>query len=233
METEVVKVDFSDRYARRRRRWRIALGILAVILAGVAVWLVWFSTVLSVRVVRVVGADGPQANAVLSAARVPLGVPIARVDADGAQSAVLDLPWVSSAEVRRGWPNEIVIAVTSRTPIAVDAASGRAVDTDGVVFDAAGPLPKQLPKVTATGVGLTTAMGVLASLPSDLGVKVAALSATTRDDVDLVLRSGAKVHWGSVDQGEFKVRVLRALLRQKKDVYDVTAPELPTTFSAK
>ena len=233
LQTETTKVDFTDKYARRRRRWRMALGVVAVVLAVVAVWLVWFSSVLAVKVVRVVGADGPQGNAVLSAARVPLGIPIARVDADGAQASVLTLPWVSSAEIRRGWPNEIVIAVTSRTPIAVDAKSNRAVDTEGVVFDAAGPLPKQLPKVDATGVGLTSAMGVLASLPPDLGVKVAALSATTRDDVDLVLRSGVKVHWGSADQGEFKVRVLRALLRQKKDVYDVTAPELPTTFSAK
>jgi len=233
MPTQAIKVDFTDRYARRRRRWRIALIVLAVVLAAVAIWLVWFSSGLAVKVVRVVGASGPQANAVLAAAKVPLGVPVARVDADGAQAAVLALPWVSAAEIRRGWPSEIVIAVMARTPIAVEATTRRALDVDGVAFDAAGPLPKQLPSVRASGVGLVAAMGVLAALPADLAVRVQALSATTRDDVDLVLRSGAKVHWGSVDQGEFKARVLRALLRQKKDVYDVTAPELPTTFSAK
>jgi cell division protein FtsQ len=231
LETQTIKVDFTDRYARRRRRWRIALVVLTAVLIVVAVWVVWFSSILAVKVVRVVGADGPQAAAVLSAAQVPLGVPVARVDADGAQAAVLALQWVSSAEIRRGWPNEIVIAVRSRVPMAVDAASRQAVDSDGVVFDAAGTLPRTLPKVAADGVGLEAAMAVLASLPADVSGKVESMSATTRDDVDLVLRSGARVHWGSAEQAEFKVRVLRALLRQKKDVYDVTAPELPTTFA--
>jgi hypothetical protein len=30
-----------------------------------------------------------------------------------------------------------------------------------------------------------------------------------------------------------KAQVLRALLRRKADIYDVTAPELPTTFKAR
>jgi cell division protein FtsQ len=192
-----------------------------------------FSSVLAVRQVRVVGVTGPQSSAVLAAASVPLGLPLARVDADAARAGVLALPWVSSAEIRRGWPNEVVIAVAYRTPIAVDAVSGRAVDAEGVVFDAAGPLAATLPRVRAADVGLTTAMAVLATLPADLAPRVKSLTASTRDDVDLLLRSGAKVHWGSADQPELKARVLSALLRQRKDVYDVTAPELPTTFRSR
>jgi cell division protein FtsQ len=71
---------------------------------------------------------------------------------------------------------------------------------------------------------------VLQSLPPDLRDRVVSLSATTRDDVDLILRSGDEVRWGSADQAEMKAEVLRVLLKRKADMYDVSAPELPTTF---
>ena len=232
LDTTTVTVDFTDRFERRRRRWRIAGIVVAGCLTAVAVWLIWFSPVLSVKTVRAVGVVGKQAEAVVSTAAIPMGMPIARVDADAARAAVLTLPWVSAVEVRRGWPSEIVLAVTSRSPIAVDGASGRAVDADGVVFDASGPLAKNLPRVTAQGDAMSAAMAVLASLPADLSARVGSMSATPRDSVDLVLRSGAKVHWGSAEQADFKAEVLRALLRHRHDVYDVSAPELPTTFSA-
>jgi len=232
LETTAMTVDFTDRFERRRRRWRIAGIVVAGCLAVAVAWLVWFSPVLSVKVVRAVGVVGKQADAVVSAAAIPIGTPIARVDADAAAAAILGLPWVSSVDVRRGWPSEIVLAVTSRSPIAIDGATGRAVDADGVVFEASGPLAKNLPKVTAQGESMTAAMAVLGTLPVDLSARVASMSASTRDSVDLVLRSGAKVHWGSADQAAFKAEVLRALLRHRQDVYDVSAPELPTTFSA-
>jgi cell division protein FtsQ len=73
-------------------------------------------------------------------------------------------------------------------------------------------------------------MGVLAALPPDLAARVVSVGASTRDDVTLTLRSGALVRWGSVDQADFKAEVLRALLRQKRLMYDVSAPELATTF---
>jgi cell division protein FtsQ len=225
-------VDFGDRSERRRRRLRAIAIVISVVLAAVLAWLVWFSPVLSVKSVRVVGVVGGQANSVLAAAQVPVGGQLARLDAAAATVAVLALPWVSSAEVRRGWPTEVVIAVEARSAIAVDSVSGRAIDAAGVVFDASTTLPKSLPSVAATGVGMTEAMAVIATLPTDLAPRVAKVSATSRDDVDLVLRSGAKVHWGSADQPELKAQVLRALMKHKHDIYDVTAPELPTTFSA-
>jgi len=59
------------------------------------------------------------------------------------------------------------------------------------------------------------------------------LTATTLDDVTLTLRSGDTVRWGSAEQPEFKAEVLHALMKRKADVYDVAAPELPTTFRAR
>jgi cell division protein FtsQ len=215
-----------------RRRVRIAILVVLAALCAAAVWLVWFSSVLAVKQVRVVGIEGPGVQAVLTAAAVPVGVPLARLEATAPLEAVLALPWVRVAEVRRGWPSEVVIAVAARVPIAAINAGKAAVDAEGVVFEPVGGLPTGLPTVNAQGVGLEAAMGVLSTLPPDLVRRVVSLSATTRDNVDLNLRSGDLVHWGSVDRADVKAEVLRALMRRKADIYDVTAPELPTTYRA-
>lgn len=228
-----VRVDLGDRSLRRRRRIRALLIVLTVLALAGVVWLVFFSSLLAVKSVRVVGAEGVQADQVLAAAAVPIGTPLVRLDTTAAQASVLALPWVSAVEVRRGWPNEVVLAVTARIPIAALAGSALEVDAEGVTFDVAGVPPTSLPSVSATGIGLETAMAVLASLPADIAGKVVSVSASTRDDVALVLRSGANVRWGSAEQAEFKAEVLRALLRHKRAVYDVTAPELPTTFKGR
>lgn len=221
---------------RPRRRWlRVVLVLMAILVIASAVWAVWFSSLLAATGVRVVGVEGARADAALAAAAIPVGMPLARIDTAPAERAVRALPWVLDADVRRGWPGEIVVAVTPRTPIAVIvAASGRSgVDSEGVVFPAAGALPKGLPTVTAEGVGLTASMAALATLPADLARRVVSVSATTRDDIELTLRSGDVVRWGSADQPELKAEVLRALMQRKADVYDVAAPEVPTTFRAR
>lgn len=223
---------------RRPRRWlRLLAVVVAVAVAAGAVWLVWFSSVLSVREVRVVGVDDAgYAKQVLRAAAVPVGVPLARLDTAAAQQRVLQLDWVRTADVRRGWPAEAVVAVEPRLPIAQVSGSGTErllVDGEGVAFAPVAAVPKGLPIVDADGDGLVAAMGVLAALPPDLARKVVSLSASTRDDVVLTLRSGDRVRWGSAEDPERKAEVLRALLTRKADVYDVSAPELPTTFRAR
>lgn len=206
------------------------LILVAVPVVGAIAWLVFFSSVLAVENVRVVGIEGPPADEVIAAAAIPVGTPLVRVDTAQAQAGVLSLPWAASVEVRRGWPNEVVLAVTVRVPIAILAGSTSAVDASGKTFDPVGVRPASLPSVSAQGVGLEASTAVLAGLPADIAARVVSVSATTRDDVGLVLKSGAVVRWGSAEQPDFKAEVLRALLRHKREVYDVTAPELPTTF---
>lgn len=237
-------VDFRDPTPRRRRRRRIVIGSLLLVGLAAGVWLIWFSPVLQVREVRVVGVEGVRADEVLAAAAVPTGTPLARIDASSAERGIGELPWVSAVEVRRGWPSEVVLAVEVREPIAVlDAAAAAAlgvpvssagatlgIDAEAVVFESVGPLPRKLPKVRAEGAALSAVMTVVNGLPPDLLKRVVSITATTRDDIDLNLRSGDVVRWGSALESEEKVEVLRALLGRKADLYDVSAPELPTTF---
>lgn len=237
-------VDLSDRGPRRRRRRRLLVVALLVLLTAGTVWLVWFSSVLEVREVRVAGVEGVRADEVLRAADVPVGLPLARVDAAATEQGIRGLPWVEAVEVRRGWPNEVVLAVEVREPIAVldpsapvpdsvAAAGGNGpwgIDADGVVFPAEDGLPRRLPRVRAEGAALAAATSVVNALPEDLLKRVVSVTATTLDDIDLHLRSGDVVRWGSALDSDTKADVLRALLGRKADMYDVSAPELPTTF---
>lgn len=207
---------------------------IALIITGVVVWAIWFSAIFAVDQVRAVKSDNSalteeQVREVQVAAGIQTGEPIAWVDADSAAQAVANLAWIKSVEVRRGWPNEIVIAVEMRTPVARTQVAGRdvAVDSDGITFNA-GNL-KDLPLLDASGEALVAAVNVLTSLPPDLSKRVDRISASSRDGVELTLKSGSLVRWGSADEPDFKAQVLRALLNRRAEIYDVSAPQLPTT----
>lgn len=216
------------------RRRAVTLGVLVLIVfaAAGAVYAVWFSAALDVERVRVIGA-APQLEAdVVAAASIPVGEPIAGIDTASVAQRVTDIPWVKSVDVRRGWPHEIVIAVTEREAIARTMVAGEAqgVDADGIVFTPQVPLTDDLVMVTADGPALVASVQVLAALPPEIKDRVTRVAASTRDDVRLHLKSGSIVRWGSAQEPDFKAKVLAALLPRRARVYDVSAPQLPTTL---
>lgn len=221
----------------RRKIWVILTPIIAVII-GLVVWAVWFSSIFAVDQVRAVNANDSelteqQVIEIRAKAGVTAGDPIALVDADTAARKVAELPWVQSVEVRRGWPNEIVIAVETRTPVArVSTGVGElAVDSSGNTFESADI--DGLPRIDAEGDALIAAVEVLVSLPENLSSKITGISAVSRDNVVFTLKSGATVRWGSSEEADFKAQVLDALLTRRAEIYDVSAPELPTTTNEK
>lgn len=87
--------------SRRRRVVRLAIAFVVVLLAGALAWLVFFSSVLAVRDVEVRGTALLAPEAVSTAAEVPLGRPMARVDERGIAERVATLPAVDRVNVRR------------------------------------------------------------------------------------------------------------------------------------
>jgi cell division protein FtsQ len=215
---------------KKRRRLLVTIFVLVATI-GVG-WMVWFSSLLTSEGVTVIGVEGVPAQEVYDTAQVPLGVPLAQLDTQAIADQLHSISWIESVDVRRGWPHDVVIAVTARTAIAV-TPTGLAVDAAGVSFTPTTAVAPGLPIVKGDGVGLVAAMGVLSLMPDDLRPKIAKLTASTRDNVELTLKSGAILRWGSVEQPELKSQVARALLKRKAKVYDVSAPELPTTFKEK
>jgi cell division protein FtsQ len=236
-------MDTSNAYVlkkSRKRIWWIVVAASAAI-AGFAIWVVWFSTLFSVDQVRVIQVDqstqnilsSSQVQEVTEAAGIFAGEPIASVDTDSAATDVATLPWVKSVEVRRGWPDEIVIAIEPRVPIGKVQLSGQELGVDGfgIIFDYAET--GSLVAFDAQGEALVAAVTVHESLPTDLKSRVRKVAATSRDNVELTLKSGSLVRWGSAEELEFKSQVLQALLTRRAEIYDVSAPELPTTVNEK
>lgn len=224
-------------WARRWMRWRIVVAVLALVaLVATAVWLVFFSAVLSVSKVTVDGNRLLGPDRVLAVARVPMGEQLATVDLEAISRRVAALAEVEDVDVTRAWPDGVRIDVTERTAVAVVELGGRlrGLDATGVVFRDYRNPPNGMPRVrptTSTGAdALAEAAGVVAVLPADLAARVDHVEVQTIDQITLVLRDGRQVLWGSAEQSELKARVLPELLAaQRAQVYDVSVPESPIT----
>lgn len=222
-------------WARRWLAWRgvVVLLLVAAVLAGAA-WLVYFSSVLVVKGVRVEGLDVLDRAGVVRVAAVPMGEPLATVPLDEIEARVESLAPVKSADVVRSWPNQIRIAVRERRAVAVVDRDGvvRGLDDEGVLFRTYPSLPRRLPVVRISAGtradALAEAAQVVAALPAGLAAKVDHVSVETVDSISLEMRNGRSIFWGSAAESEEKAAVIRALLRQKASVYDVSVPGQPT-----
>lgn len=224
------------RWARRWLSWRRALLALATLLAlGLGAYAVWFSSWLAAEQVTVAGASQLAPDEVEQAAGVPLGEPLARVDLDAVRTRVSSLAMVSEVDVVRRWPHTVAITVVERQAVAVVqiGTALRGLDAEGVVFRDYATAPPDLPRVqTASGASseaLREAAAVVSALPEDLVPRVDFVSVASIDRIELALRDGRTVVWGSAEDSERKAEVLAVLLEQQARVYDVSVPATPTT----
>lgn len=244
-DTGAVSDRARRRFARRQwaRRWgalRVALvGVAAVVLVGLAVWLVWFSRVLAVDGVDVHGTTLLSEAQVREVAAVPQDEPLARVDLDAARARIEALAEVSSADVSRAWPDTVRIDVVERVSVALVDFNGtvRGMDAEGVVFQDFSRPPQGLPRVQSDGTPSADARRevaeVVSALPQDLARRVEYVEVETVDQISLALRDGRTVIWGSAEESELKSQVAAQLLAQQRArSYDVSVPEKPVTRSA-
>jgi cell division protein FtsQ len=223
-------------WARRFLAWRPLLVVVLVLaLVGGLVWLFLFSSVLAVKRVQVEGTGLLSQAEVRSAAAVPLGEPLARVDIDAIRDRVGALAPVATVDVTRHWPDQVLISITERTAVAVVEVGNslKGIDAGGVYFREYAHRPRTLPLITgADDVDrevLHEAAKIVGLLPTDVAARVAHIQVETIDQISLILRDGRVVVWGSAERSDDKARVLEALLHQRAQTYDVSVPGQPTT----
>lgn len=234
---EVTRRRFARRqWLRRWLVWRVLLGVgLTVVLVAVGVWLVWFSSVLGVAGVDVEGARTITEDEVRTAAAVPSGEPLATLDVREIEERVEGLPAVRDADVSRSWPDKVLIRIEERRVVAVFGVGERyrGMDATGVVFRDYGRQPSGLPLLRADGELTaevrTEGAAVAGSLPRAIAKKVSHIELRTIDQIDLHLRDGRTVVWGSAEESDKKAAVLALLLAEDAQVYDVSVPGRPTT----
>lgn len=229
------------RFARRQwaRRWlawrRLLVAALVLLLIGGGLYAVYFSSLLAVEDAEIRGLDSLSVADITRAAEVPVGEPLATVDLEAIERKVSSLGEVRSVEVSRQWPNELLIEVVERVPVAVVRIGDqlRNLDADGVMFGDRGRQPGDLPMVETTADAssdaLREAAAVAGALEPALLATIDHLEVATVDQITLVLRDGRIVRWGSAEQSAEKAEVLSALLSRRAEVYDVSVPGSPTT----
>ncbi len=223
-------------WARRLGAWKVLLGFAVLAgLVGGAVWVLYFSATLAARGATVTGVGYLTEDQVVTAAQIPIGEPLVRLDLDAVESRVRALPAVRSVTVTRAWPDRVRIDVVERTPVAVVEVGGaiRGMDLEGVLFRDYPRIPSDLPLIqTATLADSSArkeAAHVVSALPVALARRIDHVEVETIDRITLVLRDGRTVVWGSADESDQKARVLEVLLDHRATVYDVSVPSQPTT----
>ncbi|MEO6019216.1 MAG: FtsQ-type POTRA domain-containing protein [Knoellia sp.] len=230
---------FRERALQRRRQpWRRALWILGslVVVAGL-VWVAYWSPVLAVRQVQVVGVSGAEKAAVAALVNVDKGTPLARVDLGAVEERVRSRPTIAEVSAERGWPGTLRVRTVARQPALVlknPQGQLEVVDSTGVSYQTVKTAPAGVPLVTAasskgtTKEALEAALSVIDTLPVDLAKRVTAIQVSTANLVSFTL-DDVQVVWGGADEVDRKLEILTALLTTHPDVIDVSAPDTPVT----
>jgi cell division protein FtsQ len=229
------------RFARRQwlRRWLVwryvIASVLLVVLTAAGIWLVFFSSALTVKQVDVQGESQLTTERVLDAADVPMGAHLADLDLGAIRTRVAGLAAVKRVDVSREWPDGVLIRITERHEVAVVDIGGsyQAMDSDGVLFKSYARPPAALPRVVAgariSSDALAEAARVIHSLPAGLAARVDHVGVRGVDQVTLTMRSGATVIWGSDGQSALNAEVLERLMAHTAGTYDVSVPGQPVT----
>lgn len=189
----------------------------------------WYSNLLIVKTIEVRGANEISAETIVASSEVPLNLQLARVQIGSAVEKIKTISQISTVDIRRGWPSTLVIVVSERIPLATTDTSGGKflVDESGVAYLLA-PEVTNLPVVSAADdPARAFAIKAWQSFPEWLKQEVLITGTEPTNSAWLMLTSGRKVIWGSLEKADQKAAVLKVLRRMAASAYDVSTPEVP------
>jgi len=208
-------------------------ALISVLVVGAGL-LLYFTPIMSARVLAITGLVTLTQDEVQQAAAVPADTPLLQIDTDEVADRVATIRRVASARVQREYPSTLRITIVERIPLVVkDYPDGpHLFDRDGVDF-ATAPPPQGLPYLDADTPGPTdlptlAALQVLTSLRPEVASQVSRIGAPSVASITLTLFDGRQVIWGTTDRTDEKALKLGALLTQPGTTYDLSSPDLPT-----
>jgi cell division protein FtsQ len=222
----------------RHDPWRTGFfGVLVLAILAGAGWALLGSSLLVVRHEEVTGNRDLGTSAVLAAAAIRPGTPMASLNTGDAARRVEQIAQVLTATVSRSWPDTVVITVRMRTPALAVASGGQfaLIDGSGVTVrlsqrrPAGMPLLTQPPAQLRGSGGVRAAVTILARLPRRLRRLIESVSAQSANAVTFVLRGGITVVWGGQGQDAAKAAELTVLMRTGAHYYDVSDPVTAVT----
>lgn len=222
---------FTARQRRRRNAWLIAAGAVVVLALGAVASA--YSPAFAVSSITVIGTERLDAAAVEDALAGQLGTPLALVDSSEVKAALVSFPLVETYTLEARPPQELVVRIVERTPIgSISSKAGHTlVDAAGVALATTEKAPAGFPSLDVEGGAGSRAFlavgAVYRALPEELRTQVTAITATTPNDVTLVL-GDVDVRWGGAADSAEKAVVLAAAMVANPpagvSVYDVSSP---------
>jgi cell division protein FtsQ len=215
----------------RRTTWCVAVAAPLALLG----WVVLASSLLAVQRVVVTGEARLTAAQVVAAAGVAPGTPLARVDTAAVARRIRALGPVAEVTVSRGWPHALQVKVVERVAVVavprgsgVDLLDGQGFTLATVVSIPRGVFRLDVQNPSRDDPATKAALTVLRGLPKSLRAQLASLTATSPEQVTLLLKGGRQVLWGGVGDAGAKASTLLALLKMPGTIFDVSAPGVAT-----
>ncbi len=231
--------------AARSRKRALLVRLSALGTVALFVWGLFFSPLLDVKKVRVVGAAETEVDDVIDAADVE-GQNLLLVSTGGIADRIEKLPWVRTVEIDRILPGTIRVKVSERAPAVVLSvgAARWTIDRTGRVL-AAGERRSALPIIAGMSIGEVrpgerlrgretgAALRVFRSLAPPVRRVLQVIFAPSVERISLTLKDGTQVRYGAAERLAAKNRVLVNLLTRLRregsppSYIDVRVPTSP------
>jgi cell division protein FtsQ len=205
------------------------LFIFLLAITATIIYIGWYSTLLTVKKIEIRGNQVISQDSILELAQVAPNIQLLRLNVSQTSQRIKTISQIKSVDVRRGWPETLVIEVVERTPLAVtDIPEGRyLIDESGVAYQPVTP-DANLPLIFGSD-DQNRAIGIKAwqSFPTWLQAEVVSTTVDNPNSIWFLLTSGRRVDWGNLDKANEKAAVLKVLRRMAASTYDVATPEVP------
>lgn len=205
------------------------LFIFLLAISATIIYIGWYSNLLTVKKVEVRGNQVVSQESILELAQVAPNIQLLKVNVNQTSQRIKTISQIKSVDVRRGWPETLVIEVVERTPLGVtDIPEGRyLIDESGVAYQPVTP-DANLPLIFGSD-DQNRAIGIKAwqSFPTWLQAEVVSTTVDNPNSIWFLLTSGRRVDWGNLEKANEKAAVLKVLRRMAASTYDVATPEVP------
>jgi cell division protein FtsQ len=207
----------------------VAFLLVILFLGGISIYGLFFSNWFLVNKISITGQARVSEGEILQLAQIELNTPLVELESETVVSRILEIDSIKAVEVRKGWPNSVVIAIEERRPIALtDLSDGRyLVDETGKAFSRAGPDDVYLFVYAPNDAARGLAARVSQVLPDWLIPEVRLVESFNGLSATVVLNSERRIIWGDEFKSNEKSAVLKVLLRTPEGDVDVSTPEIP------